>query len=140
MFLWESSKKNFFFEKKKIFCWILFKTRKSFLVRKDFSKFWWLPWFAAHEVFGQHLCTALYVGIYYVPDCTKICAKLSWIFAPLTTTKVLPMFGDFVLPYWLPFPWWIIPGRNFLTFSWVVQITGLLDKQKLCNFFSSYEM
>ena len=52
---------EFFFQKKKIFfCWILTKTRESLLASKEFPKFWWLPWFAAHEVLGQHLCTGLY--------------------------------------------------------------------------------
>ena len=36
------------------------KSSQRFLGSKDGSKFWWLPWFPAHEVLGQHLCTGLY--------------------------------------------------------------------------------
>ena len=37
------------------------KSSQRFLGSKDGSKFWWLPWFPAHEVLGQHLCTGLYL-------------------------------------------------------------------------------
>ena len=58
----ESAILNFFFQKKKFFfCLIPMKTRQSLLVSKGQSKFWWLSWFGAHEVLGQHLCTGLYV-------------------------------------------------------------------------------
>ena len=53
---------SIFFQKNFFFCLIPMKTRQSLLVSKDGSKFWWLPWFAAHEVLDQHLCTALYIS------------------------------------------------------------------------------
>ena len=38
-----------------------FWSSQRFLGSKDGTKFWWLSWFPAHEVLGQHLCTGLYV-------------------------------------------------------------------------------
>ena len=35
------------------------KSSQRFLDSKDGSKFWWLPWFPAHEVLDEHLCTGL---------------------------------------------------------------------------------
>ena len=35
------------------------QSSQRFLGSKDGSKFWWLHWFPAHEVLGQHLFTGL---------------------------------------------------------------------------------
>ena len=44
------SKKKFFF------CFIPMKTCQSLLVSKDFSKFWWLPWFPAPNSTCLNIC------------------------------------------------------------------------------------
>ena len=60
-FFWVGHFEFFFFKKKFFFCLIPIKTHQSLLVSKNRSKVWWLPWFAALEVLGQHLCTGLYL-------------------------------------------------------------------------------
>ena len=42
------------------------KNSQRFLDSKDGSKFLWLPWFPAHEVLGQHLCTGLWLQQFFV--------------------------------------------------------------------------
>ena len=60
--VFESAILKYFFQKEIFFCSIPWKTVKCFWVLcKDGSKIWWLPWFPANEVLGQHLCTGLYV-------------------------------------------------------------------------------
>ena len=58
----ESAILNFFFKKKKIFfCFIPMKTCQSLLVSKDFSKFWWLPWFPAPNSTCLNICNTVYI-------------------------------------------------------------------------------
>ena len=58
---------EFFFSKKKIFfCFIPMKTCQSLLVSKDFSKFWWLPWFPAPNSTCLNICNTVYALLNYV--------------------------------------------------------------------------
>ena len=57
----ESAILNYFFQKKNFFCFIPMKTCQSLLVSKDFSKFWWLPWFPAPNSTCLNICNTVYV-------------------------------------------------------------------------------
>ena len=58
LIFFESAILEFFFKNK---CFLLNprKSSQRFLGSKEGSKFWWLTWFPAHEVLGQHLCSGL---------------------------------------------------------------------------------
>ena len=51
----------FFFKKKIFFCFIPMETCQSLLVSKDFSKFWWLPWFPAPNSTCLNICNTVYM-------------------------------------------------------------------------------
>ena len=50
----------FFSKKKKKICLLLTKTHQSLLVRKEFSKFWWLLWFPAKNHPPQTFLSPVY--------------------------------------------------------------------------------
>ena len=50
---------QFFFQKK--ICFIPIRTCQSLLVSKDFSKFWWLPWFPAPNSTCLKICNTVYM-------------------------------------------------------------------------------
>ena len=53
------SRSFWIFFSKKFFLLNPMISSQRFLVSKDGSNFWWLPWLLVNEVLGQHLCTGL---------------------------------------------------------------------------------
>ena len=77
-FFWVGHFEFFFSKKKYFFCFIPMKTCQSLLVSKDFSKFWWLPWFPATNNTYLKICNTVHIYIY----------KYNWLF--------LNYFFDFI--------------------------------------------
>ena len=63
-FFWVGHFEFFFSKKKNFFCFIPMKTCQSLLVSKDFSKFWWLPWFPAPNSTCLNICNTVYIHIF----------------------------------------------------------------------------